>query len=116
MSDQKETPARLFMTAYLVNDDIIDEREIAPQDLIDKFIGDDTGAPLLGAAFTLETSDGHKVDLGVQFPKQRRTGPRIPATEMFAYVRAMKPGEEHAPKSQSDLWDEDAPLAGYESP
>jgi len=33
-------------------------REIGAQDLIDKFVGDNTGAPLRDAAFTLETDDG----------------------------------------------------------
>jgi hypothetical protein len=77
--------ATLRVRGYLVNDEII-EYDVEPQTLIDKFIGDDTGAPLQTLAFELDTSDGHRVWISVPYPKQPRNGPGIDATEMFASV------------------------------
>jgi lipopolysaccharide export LptBFGC system permease protein LptF len=78
--------ARLSVRGYLVNDNIHPDYEISAQKLIDAFIGDDTGAPLQTATFTLETDDGNTVTITVPFPKQSRNGPRVAASEIRARV------------------------------
>lgn len=78
--------ATLELRGYLVNDVIYPEYQISAQDLIDKFIGDDTGAPLQTAVFTLRTDDGYVVTISVPFPKQPRRGPSVTATELHARV------------------------------
>jgi hypothetical protein len=87
VENKRPSPATLRVRGYLVNDEII-EYEVEPQMLIDKFIGDDTGAPLQELAFELDSGDGHRVWLSVPCPKQPRKGPRLEASEMFAWVKA----------------------------
>jgi len=77
--------ARLFLRAYLVNNTIHPEYEISPQNLIEAFVGDDTGAPLSAACFYLETDDGHRVDITIPAPG-RKDGQMQRATEMEAKV------------------------------
>lgn len=74
--------ARLSVRGYLVNDNIYPDYEIGAQQLIDAFIGNDTGAPLQTAAFELQTDDGYLVSINVPFPGQRG----IAATEIRARV------------------------------
>jgi hypothetical protein len=78
--------ARLFLRGYLVNNTIYPEYEIGAQDLIDAFIGDDTGAPLSMARFVLETDDGYRIDINVPAPGKPGHEPRLRATEMRANV------------------------------
>lgn len=78
--------ARLRVRGYLVNDDTFPDYEISAQDLIDKFIGDDTGAPLQGAGFYLDTDDGYRVTISIAVPKQPRHGPREEPAGMRASV------------------------------
>ncbi len=76
--------ARLFVKALLADDSFLSRYEIAPQELIDKFIGSDTGAPLKEALFTLETDDGYAVSLRVAVPGPWPSGP---AKELKATVK-----------------------------
>jgi hypothetical protein len=78
--------ARLRVRGYLVNDSIVPDCEISPQELIDKLIGNDTGAALETASFVLDTDDGYCVTISVPVPRQPRKGPQIDATEMRAVV------------------------------
>jgi hypothetical protein len=64
--------ANLRVKGYLVNNSVFPDYEIGAQDLIDKFIGDDTGAPLADAVFTLQTDDGYEVTIVADAGSQRR--------------------------------------------
>lgn len=75
--------ARLFVKGHLADGTSLARFEVSPQELIDKFIGTDTGAPLNEAVLTLETDDGHVVTLTVAVP---RTWQRSAANEMRAGV------------------------------
>lgn len=76
--------ARLFVKGLLADDTTLARFEVTPQELIDKFIGTDTGAPLKEAVLTLETDDGHVVTLTVAVP---RTWHGSAANEMRAVVQ-----------------------------
>ncbi|HEX3672266.1 MAG TPA: hypothetical protein VHT92_11240 [Candidatus Cybelea sp.] len=78
--------ARLFVKGRLADDTTLARFEVSPQELIDKFIGADTGAPLKEAVLTLETDDGHAVTLTVAVP---RTWHGSPANEMRAVVDSL---------------------------
>ena len=78
--------ARLFVEGHLADGTSLARFEVSPQELVDKFIGADTGAPLEQAVFTLETEDGHVVTLTVALP---RTWHGSPAREMRAAVETL---------------------------
>ncbi|MGA2395264.1 MAG: hypothetical protein ABSH03_18135 [Candidatus Lustribacter sp.] len=71
--------ARLSVQWYLANGDVHPDYEIDAELLIRKFIGDDTGAPLTDAAFTLETDDGYVVTISVDARDRRRSWERAAA-------------------------------------
>lgn len=71
--------ARLFVKGRLADGTSLARFEVSPQELIDKFIGADTGAPLNEAVVTIETDDGHLVTLTIAVP---RTWQSAPAKEM----------------------------------
>lgn len=76
--------ARLFVKGLLADGTSLARFEVTPQELIDKFIGTDTGAPLKEAILTLETDDGHVVTLTVAVPQ---TWHGAAANEMRAVVQ-----------------------------
>ena len=75
---------KFYVDGYLVNDVNFPHYELEAQDLIDRFIGDDTGAPLHTAELTVETDDGHlvviSIDPGETRPNRSRTAASMKAT------------------------------------
>lgn len=79
--------ATLRVRGYLVNGSVFPDYEIFADDLIEKFIGDDTGAPLESAAFALVTDDGHTVAISVVPSIRGRHGEAGEPSVMRALVR-----------------------------
>jgi hypothetical protein len=78
--------ATFHVRGYLVNKSVFPDYEITADDLIDKFLGDDTGAPLDAASFELHTDDGYTVYITVPMEKIPGHGRAVRAVELRAEV------------------------------
>jgi hypothetical protein len=77
--------AQLTVQGRLSDDTVNPDYQVSPQSMIDKFIGAETGAALEAAYFTLETDDGHTVQIIVSPAYQRQGGGMHEAT-MAAHI------------------------------
>jgi hypothetical protein len=57
--------ARIVLNVNLVNNTAFKPREIRSREIVDAFVGDDTGAPVQSIWMTLYTDDGHEVHIAV---------------------------------------------------
>jgi hypothetical protein len=68
---------RLRICGYLANENIFPDYEIEPTSVIDKFIGDDTGAPLTSVLITLTTEDGYRVEFWAGTGREAQWSSRV---------------------------------------